>query len=594
MAFASIFVPNFRVQAVVRAEPGLRERAVALVEGTPPLCSVVAVNECAARMGVEAGMTKTNAEQFAGLEIRLRSAALEKSAHAALLDAGWSISPRIEDAGEDEMVVDLAGLNALFGGEEEIGAQLAARVFACGLQAHVAIAGNIDAASIAARGCGGIMVIPRGEEAARLRDLPVRVLGPCEETTETLRRWGVHTCGALAGLPVPQLSERLGQEGVRLHALARGASVRSLVVAEAADVFEEEMELDDAVEELDPLSFLLGRLLDQLCARLATRALATASICVRFELQPAFEDACDRHKEVVRRKNPPGAYEAELRLPVPARDAKMLLKLLRLRLQANPPGAPIQKITLAAESARPRAMQGGLFLPSFPDPEKLELTIARIAHVVGDANVGSPALSDTHRPGEFQMGRFLNVIGFVDTPPGEKRSEVSAARGAEILRPRKNARFPRGQKARRGNQAARPQNDNPVEGAGEAKTRAKDGRDAGDAGSADGADNKVAACFRTFRPEIAARMELHKGRPMTVSFQGARGEVRAAAGPWRTSGNWWREDSWQQDEWDLEVKFRAAGPDIAASEVNMRGEGGVYRVYYDARRKGWFVRGIYD
>jgi len=528
MAFASIFVPNFRVQAVVRAEPELRGRALALVEGAPPLCNVVAVNEPAARLGVEVGMTKTNAEQFAGLEIRARLAVFEKSAHAALRDAGWSVSPRMEDAGEDEIVVDLAGLGSLFGGEEEIGAELERRAFACGLQGHVAIAGNIDAASIAARGYSGVTVIPRGEEAARLSGLPVRVLEPSEETAETLRRWGVHTCGALAALPVSQLSERLGQEGVRLHALARGASLRSLALARAADCFQEEMELDDAIEELDSLSFLLGRLLDQLCARLAARALAAALIRARFELQPHFEAACDRRTEVLRRKEPPGEYETELRLPVPSRDAKMLLKLLRLRLQAHPPGAPVRKIALAAEPARPRAIQGGLFLPSFPDPEKLELTIARIANVVGEGNVGSPAIVDTHRPGEFRMGKFSVVSD-------EKRSEAS--------------------------------------------------------GNAD-AGKKVAQSFRAFRPEIPARMELQGGRPMAVSFQGARGQVRATSGPWRTSGNWWREDSWQQEEWDLEVEFRSGA--VPANEANLRCERGVYRVYYDAGRKGWFVRGVFD
>jgi len=382
--------------------------------------------------------------------------------------------------------------------------------------------------------------------------LPVRVLGPAEETAATLQRWGVHMCGALAALPVAQLSERLGQEGVRLHALARGASVRSLAVAEAADFFEEEMDLDDAVEELDPLSFLLGRLLDQLCARLAARALAAASIRARFELQPNFENACDRRKEVVRRKNSPGEYETELRLPVPGRDAKILLKLLRLRLQAHPPGAAVQKIALAAEAARPRAMQGGLFLPSFPDPEKLELTIARIANVVGEGNVGSPAIVDTHRPGAFQMRKFH-----------------AASEGAETVR----ERGANGSEA----QAANGESEN---GAGEAG-----GEDAG---------RKVAASFRAFRPEIPARIELHGGRPMAVSFQGARGEVREASGPWRTSGNWWREDAWKQEEWDLEVKFRSTGPEIAAKEANVRGEGGVYRVYYDAQRRGWFVRGIFD
>lgn len=555
MAFASIFVVNFMVQAVVRAEPELRERALALVEGAPPLCHVVAVNEGAARMGVEMGMTKANAEQFAGLEIRARSEALEKSAHAALLDAGWSVSPRIEDAGEDEVVVDVEGLGSLFGGEAEIGAELARRALECGLRSNVAVAGNIDTASIAARGCDGVTVIARGEEAARLRDLPVGVLRPAEETAETLGRWGVRTCGTLAALPVEQLSERLGQEGVRLHELARGASVRSIDVAAAADFFEEEMELDDAVEELEPLSFLLGRLLDQLCARLAARALGTALIGVRFELQPSFEKACDRRKEVVREKNVPGEYEAELRLPVAARDAKMLLKLLRLRLQAHPPGAPVQKIAMRAEAARPRATQGGLFLPSFPDPEKLELTIARIANVVGEGNVGSAEIVDTHRPGAFRMGRF-EAAGSMD-------SDVAAIQRAQQP-------FARMQRERRTRDGKSPT----------LKTRAPFGSQ-----GKWGTPKSTAVGFRVFRPEVAARVELQGGRPTAVIFEGARGEVRAAAGPWRTSGDWWREDEWEQEEWDLEIWFHSA------SAGNARG---VYRVYYDARREGWFVRGIYD
>src|SRR6202042_1298794 len=113
-------------------------------------------------------------------------------------------------------------------------------------------------------------------------------------------------------------------------ALARGASLRSLIIAEPGYSFEEEMELDDAVEELDPLSFLLGRLLDQLCARLVGRSLAAAAIHVHFELQAAFENAIDTRKEIFRGRNPSGTYTTNLQLSIPVRDSKMLLKLLRL------------------------------------------------------------------------------------------------------------------------------------------------------------------------------------------------------------------------------------------------------------------------
>jgi protein ImuB len=379
-------------------------------------------------------------------------------------------------------------------------------------------------------------VVPARQESKYLGDLPVGVLSPSVEIAETLNRWGVHTCGAFARLPVLHLSERLGQEGVRLHALARGAGSRSLAIAEQKSFFEEEMELDDAVEELDPLSFLLGRMLDQLCARLAVRSLAAGAIRARFELQPSFESTLNFRREAVHQKKPPDPYESKLELPIPVRDSKMLLKLLRLRLQSHPPAAPIRKIALAAEPARPRATQGGLFLPRFPEPEKLGLTIARIANVVGEGNIGSPSLADTHRPEEFHMEHFL-----VSPEATETKQNKSDA-----LRSKKQNRHP-----------------------------------------------KIPASFRAFRPPVPAQLELRAGRPFRVIFRGMRGEVLAASGPWRTSGDWWREDPWQQDEWDLEIDFRSSSSGCDAS-TNRRPNRGLYRFYYDVLRQGWFVRGVYD
>ena len=95
-----------------------------------------------------------------------------------------------------------------------------------------------------------------------------------------------------------------------------------------------------------------------------------------------------------------------LRLPTPMLDAEVFLKLLQLDLQAHPPGAPIVKIHLSAEPARPRALQSGLFQPVFPEPEKLELTLARIAGIVGEGRVGSVELLDSHREGAFAVRHF--------------------------------------------------------------------------------------------------------------------------------------------------------------------------------------------
>jgi protein ImuB len=541
MAFASIHVPNFLVQAAVRAEPQLRARAVALVDGAPPIWNVVAANEAASQAGIELGMAKSQAAQFCAVEIRQRSRLQEKSAHAALLDLGASVSPRMEDTAPDTILLDIAGLTSLFGSEENIARQLMRHASSLGLIAHVAVSSNLEVALHAARGFSGITLIPPGEEAQRLGELPVHALLPSAEILETLERWGVRNCAALAALPLLQLSERLGQEGVHLHELARCASLRSIVLAAPGVPFEEEMALDFAVAELEPLAFLLGRLLDQLCARLEARALAACAIRLRFDLENSFE----KDFQVLDDKSPRLAaktYEKVLGLPVPMRNSKMLLKLLRLQLQADPPHASIVKIILCAEPSRPRAAQGGLFLPSCPDPEKLELTIGRLANLVGNANIGSPELVDTHRPGEFRMKRFV---------PASDESKIF----------HKNGIAP----------AAHICQENHTSN-----------------------QSRAATAFRIFRPEVQAKVELQDGYPARIYFRGMRGNIVAASGPWCTSGDWWREDTWQQDEWEVDIRFDSSVSSRNERTPNSRAQDGLYRIYYDSIRAAWFARGRYD
>ena len=554
MAFASIYVPQFMVQAVLRTEPQLRAGALALVDGTPPLVRVIDANDSAWRVGIQMGMAKSQVAQFLGVEIRNRSQSKEAAAHAALLDLGRSVSPRMENTAADTIVLDLAGLNSLFGSDEEIAGDLSRRALSLGLATNVAVAANIEVAIHAARGFTGVTVIPDGEESRRIGVLPVHVLFPSEESLATLDRWGIKTCGDLAALPLLELSERLGQEGVRLHELARGASVRSLVLAEPSLSFREELELDTAEEELEPVSFLLGRLLDQLCARLQARAQAATAIYLRFDLGDLFE----KDAEIIKRNSPPDdnqkIYRKGLTLPVAMRDSKMLLKLLRLQLQSDPPPGSIVKIILVAEPSRRRAAQSGLFVPSSPDPEKLELTVARLAKLVGSANVGSPELVDTHRPGEFRMSRFR--------PPANEES------------PRR--KFKNGTELAITEPAA---NESP--------------------------SRRSSVGFRMFRPRLPATIELHDGIPSRVVFRGVYGSVIAVSGPWRTSGDWWREDSWLQDEWDIEVWVNSPSARIihkrnsfSALDSNPQQQtaapSGTYCIYFDVTAQSWFVRGMYD
>ena len=545
MPFACIYVPNFAVAAALRVEPDLNSCAVAILEGKPPLEKIIAINESAGELGIAPGMSKAQAELCTELALRPRSPLQESSAHAALLDCAQSFSPCVEDLASDTVVLDLAGMESLLGPLPKIARSIFDRACMLGLKANVAIASNPDAALLAARGFSGMIVIPPGKEAEQLGPLPPQVLfadrldadekKDADCLIETLERWGIRNLRALAALPQVALSERLGQQGLHLQQLARGTASRTLVPVEAPMVFEEAVELEHPIVLLEPLAFLLNRLLEQLCARLGSRALATQELRLSLDLSnltgiddddenlgiPSESDgsvATQTASQIISSRQT--KFTRKLSLPLPMLDAKVFLKLLQLDLNAHPPGAPIMKIHLAAEPARPRSAQGGLFLPPAPEPEKLELTLARIAGIVGEHKVGALELLDTHHPEGFRMRRFV----------------------AEVAR-------------------KTPQKKTP-----------------------DAADAQVAiTALRRFRPPLHANVTLENGQPLRLNCpkkKEVQGEVLWKAGPWRFSGDWWEHDAWSRDEWDLALRN---GETIS-----------FYRLVHDLLGGSWFVEGTYD
>lgn len=173
-------------------------------------------------------------------------------------------------------------------------------------------------------------------------------------------------------------------------------------------------------------------------------------------------------------------------------DPKLFLKLLQLDLNAHPPGAPILKIHLAAEPARPRSAQGGLFLPPSPEPEKLELTLARIAGLIGESRVGSLELLDTHRAEGFRIRRFVPEAAQEKSKISKPLEEKSAVAALRIFRPPLRA-------------AVTLENGQMI------------------------------------RVVCAKKKEV-------------QGNVLWKAGPWRSSGDWWEREAWSRDEWDIALQ----------------------------------------
>jgi protein ImuB len=502
MPFACIFVPDFPVEALLRAEPDLRSQAVAVLEGMPPLEKVSATNEDARRAGVYAGMTKLQAELCDGVTLRNRSGVQELAAHQALLDCAQSFSPRVEDVAPDTLLLDLSGLDKLFGSLPNIARQIYCSAKNMGLETSIAVASTLETALLAAHGFSGVTVIPKGKEAELLGGLPVEVLlsdeaesNQAEEFLEIFERWGVRKFRDLAALPEIALTERLGQTGLELQHKASGVGTRNLLPSDPPLMFEESAELEHPIVLLEPLAFVLNRMLEQLCARLQARALAAQELHLELTLESGFlnETLSNSPRDLQ-------VFLRTIRLPVPLLDPKTFLKLLQLDLKANPPGAPIIKVQLRIEPAKPRPAQNGFFIPASPEPEKLELTLARINSIVGEGRAGSPLLLDTHRPQAFEIRHF---IPSESTSRGDRPLSISAT------------------------QRHTPQTGDPV------------------------------TALRIFRPPIAVRVNYSQGKLSHIrSLKGRRisGDVLWSAGPWRSSGDWWECDEWMRDEWDIALQ----------------------------------------
>ena len=312
-----------------------------------------------------------------------------------LIECARYFSPLIEETSPDTAVFDIRGLRLIYGTPEQIAQEIWLRI---GIPANLAIAANPDAAIHAARGIKGMTVIPPGKEAEALAPLPLFLLGGSPELASSLTLWGIRTFGEFAALPPMGVAARMGDEGLALQRLARGAGNRLLQTAHPPLEFRDEMEPECTLDLAESVLLLVGRMLNDLCKSLARHALATNELHLRLKLE-RLDD-----------------YTAVLRLPVPMLDSNVLLKLLHLELNRRPPGAAVEKIFLELKPVEPRTVQHGLFIPAAPEPEKLEITLARIRSLVGAANIGAPVITDTHRPDSFQLGPLHKTQAQAHTP----------------------------------------------------------------------------------------------------------------------------------------------------------------------------------
>jgi hypothetical protein len=478
---------------------------------------------------------------------------------APLLAVARDFSPRVMTATERDVLVDVSGLGRLIGPPDEIARQLAHALFDARITASVAIGPTQTIARVLAQADTARDAWPQ---------LPVHLLQPLEaglkacatpamnerdraRPYDTFDRWGIVTLGDLAALPAADVSSRLGRRGVALQQLARGRDLRPFVPDREIPRFIERLELEWPIDNLEPLSFVLARLLDPLSD--ALERADRGAVAVRLEMR-----LTDR-----------STFARVLPLPVPMRDARVLRTLLLLALESQPLfGGPregrrepprrggssdvmIDIVSIELDPAPARIVRFSLLDRALPSPETLATLTARLSALVGESCVGSAVLLDSHAPDAIEMTRF----------DPECRRDLPASAKAAAGPPARSE----------GAQIAAPCGPLPL------------------------------PALRRQRQPPAIRVAIERGRPVHIasSKRGMpSGAIVEAAGPWRSSGGWWTTEGkgdarpgqraagrirvgagagWNRDEWDVALK-----------------SGALCRIYRDRSTECWFLEGIYD
>ncbi|HKE84235.1 MAG TPA: DNA polymerase Y family protein [Vicinamibacterales bacterium] len=448
--------------------------------------------------------------------------AAEGTLPGALADVAREFSPRIDIGSQPDrdVALDLSGVERLFGDARTIADELRRTAADRGIRVRVAIAGTRTAARLLVRHRVGLTVIEPGNEAAALAALPIALVADPAFTIEphdllaTFRQWGVRTLGELAALPSDDLAARLGADGLMWQRLARGEDPRPLVPSMPEERFAQSLDLEWPIEELEPLSFVLSRLMEPLSVHLERRDRGAAVLHVRLHLVKIDDTT-------------PEVHERSLQLPAPMRDARTLRTLALLDLESNPPPAPIDRVEVAVDPTPGRIVQFSLLTRALPTPERLSTLLARLHALMGETRCGSPALVDSWKPGVFEMKSFAPVDANVVQASGLR---PGPALGPEAWSLRPDSKPPR-------------------------------------------------LALRRFRHPIPARVRVKDAQPEYVAFDRrglSGGGVESCAGPWRTTGDWWRE-GWDRDEWDVTVSG-----------------GTTYRLFRARDTDRWFVEGVVD
>ena len=205
---------------------------------------------------------------------------------------------------------------------------------------------------------------------------------------KTLKRWGIHNIGQLADLPKSQLIDRMGKQGLHLHRISQGKDLIPFQPITEPIRFVITETLPWEIEDLQHLTFLFEKLLLQLCRKLETHGLLTDQLNIKLGMRGGKY------------------YQKSIPLAFPMRNSKVLLSLLRLKIQSTKPESPIYRVELEARPLQSKIHQHSLLESNRIHPEQFSKTLSRLWKLTSESNMGVAVSINTHHPDRFKQVGF--------------------------------------------------------------------------------------------------------------------------------------------------------------------------------------------
>lgn len=291
---------------------------------------------------------------------------LDPAEDAAALDrlALWALryAPIVAPDPPDGLIIDTSGADHLHGGEAAMLTSLVARMEGSGIAARAAVADSWGAAHAAARFLARpIAVIPRGQAADVMRDLPIRALRLPSSTVDGLHVLGFERIGDLEDTPKAPLTHRFGPEHLRRLDQAMDRAPEPFDPVRSPELIEVRRAFGEPIGAAETIARYTARLVDQLCAALEQQGLGARRLdLVLYRV--------DNRIEAIR-----------VGTAAPVRETRRLTRLLTDRIETVDPGFGIELMTLTATLAEPlrdRQTISSLVEPEDPDISDLIDVIA--------------------------------------------------------------------------------------------------------------------------------------------------------------------------------------------------------------------------